>query len=310
MKKNLYLLFFSCFGYGLLGQNVNSSNQYVSVTGMKYSIIPPKSFVKSEIFNGFENSMGSSIMFVEFPINQNLEELINEISNSLPNVSSKIIEIGPFHGKCFIFDQTALGFSYKRLSFFLQKKDGETIVINGTYLVGDQTTTVEDINKSILTLLYDSNSRSNPADIIDFQVDIPNNEISLAKTISNCLIYTRNGEFPIKNKDGKQIRLFVNGSLSRVEIISKKDYAVKRFLEYPGIENIEVGDIQAVVIDEMEGFEIIGYGYQEEDKFLVYQTILYAPNFAYYMVSGDANYSLDKNLDYFKQICQSFKRKL
>ena len=89
-----------------------------------------------------------------------------------------------------------------------------------------------------------------------------------------------------------------------------RQYSLDRLKSMPEGKSNTPKEINAINIDELNGFEIIADSKVASDKKkLVYQVMLFKNNGGYYIFVGSAIDKFDSYLAKFKSIAKSFKRK-
>jgi hypothetical protein len=89
-----------------------------------------------------------------------------------------------------------------------------------------------------------------------------------------------------------------------------KEYSLKRIKELPQGKSNIVKEIKPIVMDNLEGYEIVAYGKDDKGREqLVYQVTLFKADGYYYMMLGTATQDFEANLEAFKKLAVSFKQK-
>ena len=286
------------------------TGEHINVSGTKVSLIPPRGFVKAPNFLGFQQTeSGSTIMILDIPgpfsetskgltkeglLSKGIE--IKEIQKMTLNNLPAILAIG---------EQNAYGNVYTKYVMAFGS-DKETILLNGACPKN-----LEEIGKlikaSILTAVYDADKKINPFETVDFELDVSKSKLRFAKSMSNSLIFTADGELPTKSED--KITLIATKSFTEIDIQDKKLFALNRLKQMP----IELEKIQAtteITIDGVSGYEMIASAKDKKtgDSEKIYQVILFSDKL-YYLLFGSTNDKSEKNINELKQVVRTFKRK-
>ena len=123
--------------------------------------------------------------------------------------------------------------------------------------------------------------------------------------MSGSLLYSTDGKIPTEKPT-----LIVGNSISKVSSQNQKQYAEERLKKLPRGEFNVIKEINNITIDNLKGYEIIADGKTKDDNSeLVYQVMLFNDKGDYYIIVGIAKEEFQKNLDTFKKIAKTFKRK-
>lgn len=283
---------------------------HINIAGTKISIIPPQGFTKASDFLGFQQELsGSSIMFLDVP------GPFSEISKGFTKdnflsqgVQVQDIENLVINGLPAIFvtgEQNAYGNEYIKfvLSFGTEK---ETIMINGAF-PKNLNETGTDIKSAMLTAYYEPDKVINPFEIVDYVINTDEYGLKFAKSMSNSLVFTADGLLPVQSED--KTTFIAAKSFSKVPISDTKLFSINRLKKMPfEIENIE--STEDISIDGISGYEIIAFTVDKNtaEKGKVYQVMLFSDSL-YYIMLGTTNQEYEINIEKFKKIANSFKRK-
>ena len=283
---------------------------HINIAGTKISIIPPQGFTKASDFLGFQQELsGSSIMFLDVP------GPFSEISKGFTKenflsqgVQVQDIENLEINGLPAIFvtgEQNAYGNEYIKfvLSFGTEK---ETIMINGAF-PKNLNETGTDIKSAMLTAYYEPDKVINPFEIVDYVINTDEYGLKFAKSMSNSLVFTADGLLPVQSED--KTTFIAAKSFSKVPISDTKLFSINRLKKMPfEIENIE--STEDISIDGISGYEIIAFTVDKNtaEKGKVYQVMLFSDSH-YYIMLGTTNQEYEINIEKFKKIANSFKRK-
>jgi hypothetical protein len=119
------------------------------------------------------------------------------------------------------------------------------------------------------------------------------------------LLYSTDGKTPTE----KPI-LIVGISIAKIPVQNPKKYSEERLKKLPRGEFTKVKEIKEIVIDNLNGYEIVAYGKSFDNKVeLVYQVMLFNENGDYYIIVGKSTEEFDLYLECFKKVAKTFKRK-
>ncbi len=179
----------------------------------------------------------------------------------------------------------------------------ECWMINGLYPAKDQVRG-EAVLKTIRSAYWESEQSSPPAEIPQGNVDVQGTDLKLAGLLDGAVVYTKDGLLPTKKEDGS---LFVVSGLSNTFVTPDKqpDFAKEKLMMIEKREKIDIISEKEVMIDGLNGIEIVGYTAGEEKK-LIYQTMLFDGKNSHVMV-GIARSDIPENLDLFHTTAETFK---
>lgn len=286
------------------------TDEHINVSGTKVSLIPPKGFIKASNFLGFQQSeSGSTIMILDIPgpFSETSKGLTKEglLSKGIETKEIQKMTLNKLPAILAIGEQNAYGNVYTKYVIAFGT-DKETILINGACPKN-----LEEIGKlikaSILTAVYDADKKINPFETVDFELDVSKSKLRFAKSMSNSLIFTADGELPTKSID--KITLIATKSFTEIDIQDKKLFALNRLRQMP----IELEKIEAtteITIDGVSGYEMIASAKDKKtgDSEKIYQVILFSDKL-YYLLFGSTNDKSEKNINELKQVVKTFKRK-
>ncbi|MDZ7900992.1 MAG: hypothetical protein U5N85_23565 [Arcicella sp.] len=296
------LLFFGQIAFGQTGK-------YIKVTGTKCSIIPPKSFLVSSTFSGFQNDeKGASIMINEIPAPY--QQLIDGFTESalktrgMTLINKKTVDFNASKATLFTVSQPANGSIYlKQMLIFGDSKT--TILVNGIY--PEKSKDIEsEIKEALFSTIYSESQTENPLDAAKFTIETQETEFKVTKYLSGMLLYSIDGKIPTEKPT-----LTVGNSISKISpTVDRKTFALDRLKKLPQGENNIVKSSGEVTIDNMDGFEIVAEGKSKDGKpELIYQVILFDDNGDYYLILGQSAEDFQKYLEVFQKISKTFRRK-
>lgn len=286
------------------------TNEHLNVSGTKVSLIPPKGFIKASNFLGLQQSeSGSSIMILDVPgpFTETSKGLTKEgfLSKGIETKEIQNITLNNLPAILVTGEQNAYGNAYIKyvLAFGTEK---ETILINGACPKNlEQIGAL--IKTSILSVFYDADKKINPFETVDFELDVSRSTLRFAKSMSNSLIFTVDGEVPTISMD--KITLIATKSFTEIDIKDKKLFALNRLKEMP-IDLEKVETTLEITIDGVLGYEVMASAKDKKtgDPVKIYQVILFSDKL-YYLLVGSTNDKTVKGINELKQVVKTFKRK-
>jgi hypothetical protein len=303
----------TCLILSLLVSVISSGQreQRVAVPGTKVSLVPPKGFVPSEKYAGFQNAeIGASIVIVELPA---AYESVKEgfSGEGLRAMGMTLLDTQ-------MIDLNHSGATWVRLS---QKADSLTY-LKQAILFGDSTKTIlvsaaypedrksieNDIRASLLTVAYDAGRDDNPLQAASFTIDPGGSGFVFTKLLMGGLLYTKDGMAPTNSPDKAMI--IVSPSFNKIETADKKQYSIDRLKKIPGGESAVIKEVNTVTIDSMSGFEVVANAATGGTKpQLIYEVMLFDSQDNYYIFIGSTLDNHDAYLTSFRTIAKTFKRK-
>lgn len=292
--------------------NNTKTDKHQQVIGTKFFIIPPTGFVNATSFQGFQQpNSGSSILVMEIPgpFSESTKGF-NEQGLKTQGVVLKKEEEIKINGNQGLF-LTAEQFAYntnfsKYILLFGDSKT--TYMINGTFPKEVNDLDV-DILESMFSVIYESGLTVDPLSSSQFTVDTENTKLKLGKNMTGMLLYTVDGKVPTESKD--KTSFIVGLSLANVPTIDKKMTSINRLKKLPYTDlKIDDNKISEIQIDSISGYEIIAEGLNKTDgvKEQIYQIMLFTEN-GYYIMVGTAKSEFETNLNLFKKVARTLKRK-
>lgn len=299
----------SIFGQGVI--NNIKTNKHRQIPGTKFFLVPPTGFVNATNFQGFQQvSSGASILVMEIPgpFSESTKGF-NEQGLKTQGVILKKkeeIKVNQNEGFFITTEQFANGTNYSK--YILVFGDAKaTYMVNGTF-PKEVTELDKDIRECLLSVVYESALTVDPFSTVTFTVDTKNTKLKFGKSITGMLLYTVDGKVPTESSD--KTSFVVGRSLANVQTVDKKLTAINRIKKMP-YTDIEVDEskINEIEIDGVSGYEIVGVALDKNGaKELVYQVMLFTDN-AYYITLGTTKNDFDQNLELFKKVARTFKRK-
>lgn len=292
------------FGQILFGQ----TEKHIKVQGTKCSLVPPTDFIAASNFSGFQNAeTGASIMINEIPAPyQTIVESFTADAlktKGMTLIDKQVINLNNSKATFIKAKQPANGTTYfKQILVFGDTKS--TVLVNGIY--PEESKDIENkIKDALLSTVYNPDQNDNPLDAATFTIDISDTDLKLVKYMSGSLLYSTDGKMPTETPT-----LIAGVSIAKVSPQNQKQYAEERLKKLPRGEFNVIKEIKEISIDNLKGYEIVADGKAKDNKAeLLYQVMLFSDKGDYYIILGQAKEDFQKNLDIFKKVAKTFKRK-
>lgn len=199
--------------------------------------------------------------------------------------------------------QPANGITYiKQMLIFGDTK--ETVLVNGIYPEASKSLEAK-IKDALLSTVYNASQNVNPLDAATFTIDVKDTDFKIVKFMSGSLLYSTDGKIPTEKPT-----LIVGNSIAKIPTQNQKQYAEERLKKLPRGEFNVIKEIKEIAIDNLKGYEIVADGQSKDNKpELVYQVMLFNERGDYYIIIGKAKEEFQKNLEVYKRIAKTFKRK-
>ncbi len=300
----------STFGQGEI--NSTKTDKHKQIAGTKFFLVPPAGFINATNFQGFQQmNSGASILVVEIPgpFSESTKGF-NEQGLKTQGVILKkkeAIKVNGNQGFFITTEQFAYGTNYSK--YILVFGDTKaTYMVNGTF-PKEVTELDKDIRESMLSVVYESGLTVDPLSTVSFTVNTENTKLKFGNSMSGMLLYTVDGKVPTESSD--KTSFIVGLSLANVQTVDKKLTAITSIKRMPYTDlKIDEKKILEIAIDGISGYEIVSEGLDNSDgtKELVYQVMLFTDN-GYYIIIGTTKNDFEQNLELFKKVARTFKRK-
>jgi len=313
MKKNLVLfitLLQTIVFYSQTTIDGTLTEKHQEVRGSKISMVPPKDFKVATNFMGFQHAeTNSSVMVMDIPGpftkvsgGLNAENLLKQ---GVRVDSIQNIRVNGLPGLLIKGEQTAHGIDFLKYSLAFGT-DTETILISGV-VPKDNSDFEQRVKKAILSVIYNPTKILTPLDAVDFEISTAGTDFVFAKSMSNMLVYNRDGKMPTESID--KASLVVAKAISKVEITDKKEFATNRIKMLP-VQITNIKSVNPIEISGLQGFEINAEGVNRKTgiKELAYQVMLFTDD-SYYIIFGSCQENFDENLKVFQKLIGTFKLK-
>jgi hypothetical protein len=299
----ILLLMISALSFG-------QTEKYKPVAGTKISLIPPKGFIDSKSFSGFQNEDGASIMVSELPADYTI--IVNSFtadafkSKGMTLIDRQTIDFRNSKATLLKVSQKGNGITYlKQMLVFGDSL--KTIMVNGIY--PEEIKNIEpDIKSSLLSAYYNPDQNDNGENAANVKIDVRGTSFKFTKYLAGTLTYTTDGQIPTKSAD--KALMIVAGSLGNTAEGDKKQFAVAIMKKLPRGESIEITETNPMNVDGLDGYEMVGYGKDAVgNRQIVYLLVLFTKSNEYFMINGSAIGNFDSSLAAFRKIAKTFEQK-
>ncbi|AFZ36044.1 hypothetical protein Sta7437_2511 [Stanieria cyanosphaera PCC 7437] len=313
MNKILSLIISGFFSLSLIPSDSLAQEESTMIAGTKISLIPPQGFVSATRFPGYQQEeTNSSIVVTEIPAS--ISELASGLTNAeelskkgMVLLQQEIVKVNQQDAILINVQQSAYGTEFNKWILLLGNQT-ESVLLTATFpqeLASDYS---ESLKKSLLTVQWNQTQTAVATDGLEFTLE-ENGDLKLAQRLGNSLIYTKNGVFPAKSINDP---FFVVAPSVAPQYQELEDFARQRLLKTDNLTEIEIETGNQIVINNLDGYEIIGVGKNIKSRNLVsiYQVILSEENDYYYLMQGQVNTRYNSQyLPLFKKLAVSFQKK-
>lgn len=315
MNKIILSLLLSVLIQSIYSQNINKYNKptedHILVKGTNINMIPPKDYIESANFKGFQNpnDQTSMIMIVEIP------GPFNEISKGfnaemlatqgMKLISKKETSINEFKGYIIDLEQDANGLTYAK-NILIYGDDKSTTIINGVFLKNSKETEII-IKESINSAVIDNEVKVNPREALDYALDENIGSLVFVNVIGNGFLFNRDGKTPTQSDD--KATLITDKSYGKTKITNNKLFCVSRLKKYPNeYQIIDKKGVNEIEIDGLKGYQLYAKKLNAENE-LLYQVILFQEDGDYYIFIGTYLEEKENAINDIQKIIMTFKRK-
>jgi hypothetical protein len=292
--------------------NNTKTEKHIQVKGTKFFLIPPAGFAEANNFQGFhqaESNASVVVMEIAGPFADVVTGL-NEQSLKTKGVILKSVQeitVNGNKGSFMATEQTAYGQDFTKY-ILVFGNDSSTFMVNGMF-PKDKTALDNGVVASIRSVIDDQNVSVNPLSGIDFMLNTKGTKLKFAKLMNGMALYTVDGKVPTQSEDKT---FFIAGqSVSKTNITDTKLYSINRLKKLPYNDLvIDEGNITSIDIDGIAGYELLANGTPTNGTGpeMIYQAMLFTEQ-GYYLFAGTAKNDYENNVQLFKNITRSFKRK-
>ena len=294
-------------------QAQETSKQSRIIIGTRVSLTPPDEFVPAPQFPGLlQEATGSSIMVTEMPgpfsqLSAAFSTPSELAKRGMTLLKKQGVTVGRQNGLLLHLTQMASGTEFRKwLLLFGNEK--EVVMVTATFPKMFEKELSEKLRTSVLSATWDSEKSVSSTDGLNFGIS-EKGEMRLAKRVSNMLLYSKGAIFPSADADDP---VFIAGpAISNVNVDDPEEYAKWRILQTASVTNIEIERSGKVVIDKLNGHEIVARARDTKSgkAVVIYQTMLFEGQRYFLLLGIVGSNNRDVYLPVFKAMAESFKRK-
>jgi hypothetical protein len=290
----------------------NTCTEAVSVVGTPISLCPPADFeLKMELGGFHHRSLPASILVVEIPqpFNEAVLELTEEklATQSITLLSKENVQVRGEEGVLCHVNKKSNGTDFGQ--WLLLLPNGNTsVTINGTFLKKDDERFSQLIKQAVLTSRINEGATSDE-DVLPFALDVAGTPLKLAKILQGpSVMYSESGNWA--DHASGELSFFAGFSTSDPFLVHDKETLKEQIKQLCNTCSYAEDSIAAVTIDKLKGFEVAAFSEADSvhSKMLKYVTVLFNEG-RYYLLVGSASRQYDENLDLFRKVGRSFRRK-
>jgi hypothetical protein len=221
-------------------------------------------------------------------------------------ISIKDIYINGYDGRELIIEEE--GNQKKYLLLF--GNNDFCVAIGGTYYSDFDPTLADKIKESALSAVYNPYRKLDLTEVLPYEINTSETKLELAGVTQSFSYYTVGGEASESSFD--KTELYVEGSRLddsnqwTEELIYKN---IRDVMNYEGQFGLEIGKTKKVTVDEMNGYETVGYVLIDSDTIKIIYYLFLIDQYDIYGITGRSNMEFDKNLEVFRNISATFERK-
>lgn len=284
----------------------------ISIPGTSVSLCPPADFELRPDQGGFHHrSLKASILVLE--ISQPFDVAQKELDPSkladqgIAILSQETVSIGGSEGTLLAINKGAGNVTLQQWILLLPKGES-SLTINGTFLQKDEKLFATAVKQALLTARLEQSLPDES--ILSFELDMGQTPLRLAKILQGpSVAYNERGIWPMKSPE--EFSFFAGPSTVNPLLPHDKEIAMEQLNQLCKDCRYDKDSVKAVSIDDLSGYEIIAYSSKDSlgsDKVLKFQVLLFDEN-RYYLLIGTAPQNHKQNLELFKKVSSTFRRK-
>ncbi len=320
MKKPLFfisVLFVIILDYSCTHQKTESYNNtlnenYIDIPDTRLSIIPPKGFKFMEYAPQFVEENGNAQIGL-FEMAESYFKIIpmysEEYFENIPDseiISIRDIFINGYNGREILIEETG---NQKKYILLFGNNDF-CIVIGGAYYIDFETTFADKIKESALSVVFNPNKKLDATEVLPYGINTSGTKLKLAGATQSFSFYTVGGEDPVSGLDKTKLDIGgrrLDGSNQWTEDVIYE--IIQNVMNSEGKFGLKIGKTKKKVIDEMNGYETVGYVILGSDTIKIIYYLFLIDQYDTYGIRGWSNMEFDNNLELFREISKTFKRK-
>jgi hypothetical protein len=305
------ILAYSCSHHKTKSYDNTKNEKYIDVPGTRLSIIPPEGFQFMEQAPQFLEKNGNSQIGI-FEMNESYFNIVTmyseEYYENIPEseiISINDIYINGYNGRELLIKETG---NRKKYMLLFGNNDF-CVAIGGSYDIDFEISLANKIKNAALSVVYNPNKKLDTAEFLPYEINTSGTKLELAGSTQGFSFYTVGGEDPVSGLDRTELyiggRKLDDSNQWTEDVIYENIHDV---MNYEGKFGLEIGKTKKVIIDEMDGYETVGYVLADSDTIkIIYYLFLIDQN-DIYGITGRSNMDFDKNLELLRNISMTFKR--
>ncbi len=143
-----------------------------------------------------------------------------------------------------------------------------------------------------------------------YEINTSGTKLKLAGATQSFSFYTVGGEDPVSGLDKTKLDIGgrrLDGSNQWTEDVIYE--IIQNVMNSEGKFGLKIGKTKKKVIDEMNGYETVGYVILGSDTIKIIYYLFLIDQYDTYGIRGWSNMEFDNNLELFREISKTFKRK-
>jgi len=272
----------------------------------------PKGFDKADAFHGFQQeSTGASVMLSAIPgpfseVTKGFDKP-SLAKRGMELRSKKPVKFDSQTGFLLHVAQRAYGRQFlKWLVVFGDEK--ETKMVTATFPASHAESLSKPLRKVVLSVVVSKSNRETSP--LPFSIQAVDGLLPVKKitAMGKVAMFTKNGKIPNTSPDDPMF--VIAPSLGNVPIANPKQFSIQRLHRTAHTDIESVTSISKVKIDQLQGFEVIANGQDQDSKaeLLVYQLMLFPPDGGYVLMTGLVGKTIGETyLPKFMQMAKTYK---
>ncbi len=282
------------------------------VPGTKIRMIKPEGFEVADQFTGFgKREDQASIMITELPGPfPEITEGFNEeglVAQGMTLLQREELKLNDVSALLLHVDQNLVGTTFSRwITVFGDEK--ATVMVNATYPKDLEKRYSEPLREAVLSVRWERDLQVDPFADLPFEIDVAE-PLQYAHRVSNMLLYTEGGEFPLEEPTGP---FFVVGSaISNVDVVDQKEFSERRIKSTVSVLELEIDSSEPIIVDELSGQEIVAKAIDAttDQPMVLYQVIFFQDKTYFIMQGLVTAEASERFLPMFQKAARNFQRK-
>jgi hypothetical protein len=182
-----------------------------------------------------------------------------------------------------------------------------SIAVMAGYPIEEDKTLSSKFERTMLSFLYQPNKEIDPMDGLVFSLDTNGTPLSFASTVMQTgALFNSSGNYPSGPDEEASYMVLVMPF--QVESDNQRERAI-RAIKKPGKDDVEIAQINAIEVDGLTGFEVIGYSKKEDGVDLLNYSLTLFDTDRHFIINGFSKEDSGEKLEIFRQLSQTFRLK-